>query len=929
MNTSRLSKLPRRIVRSGLLCTVLIASCRSDHDVSGPVTPPPRRLPLLAYASDTALMGDSGSVAFVGLPVETRSSGTRAIIRDATGRVVRVVAMTDGGFDPVPVAALPGDDLKIEIEGSEAGSPEALAGIVPARSKPRVVRTYPPHRRRDVPLNTRIVAVFSEPMNPELTSAGIVLLRDGTPVTGEVTLDGTIATFTPRDSLRPRTDYVLELGETVRDLDGDGLDEVVRIEFTTEQSPDSEPPVVERGSRVAAGWAHTCALNAAGRAFCWGDNSAGQLGDGTLATTSSPVAVLGDMRFTSIVAGGMHTCGLTRALEVYCWGGAREGTTPALLVGVPPLVFIASKFWHTCGLTGAGEAWCWGDNTGGQLGDGSPPDNGPWGDGVSGGPGPVIGGLRFTRLATGNAHTCGLVASGAAYCWGMNDERQLGVSSALYSTGPALVEGALQFVAVTAGISHTCGLTAGGETHCWGGTSRGDPGGASFAAISAGSFRTCALTGSGAALCWGEEISGRDWGGSGATSSVTPVEVAGGVPFVELDVGDKHACGLTALDAVHCWGHNENGQLGDGTALGWMPQKVVNVQFSSVHAGQQHSCGLSSGRVFCWGDGEWGQLGSGSRERAAAPIAVPGMVDVKTISTNGHRVCALTEAGDAYCWGETGIDALTNYPLYVLSPTHVTGGPFSELAVGRLHTCALTPQGAAFCWGDNAAGQLGADGTLSHSDSPIDVRGNITFRSLTAGSYHTCGVSIAGAAYCWGTNQLGELGNGTLGTTQDPQEVVGGHRFVSLSAGARHTCGLTDSGTAHCWGFNDRGALGRGHAIVQKYPSPQPVAGGIRFAAISAEYDYTCGVSTSGEGYCWGSNWWGRFATDARIDAFPAPKQINIPVPLASIATGSYHACGLMPLGTAYCWGEVHNGQLGRGHFGFRLSATAVRPYSQ
>jgi alpha-tubulin suppressor-like RCC1 family protein len=509
----------------------------------------------------------------------------------------------------------------------------------------------------------------------------------------------------------------------------------------------------------------------------------------------------------------------------------------------------------------------------------------------------------------------------------MNSAQQLGVGAVPYSTGPALVEGGRAFVAITAGAEHTCGLTAVGQAHCWGGSARGDPDGFVFTSISAGSYRTCGLASDGVAYCWGEEISGRDWGGRGASSNSTPVAIAGGASFVELDVGDAHSCGLTADDGVYCWGHNERGQLGDGMPLGWMAREVVTAQFSHVVTGQQHSCGLSSGSVYCWGDGEWGQLGTGSRDRSAVPVAVPGLVNVTRLSTDGHRICALTQAGDAYCWGEIVFDPVNYHPLFVLTPARVAGGPFVELAVGRFHTCALTAQGAAFCWGDNWHGQLGQGQTVPNSVTPLPVPGGITFRSLSAGGYHTCGVSLDGPTWCWGFNFDGELGDGTFDAGTGPRKVVGGHLFIALSAGARHTCGLTASGAAYCWGNNDRGSLGVGHDNVGGYPAPQEVSSGIRFATISAGQTYSCGVSTSGIGYCWGSNWWGRFATDVRIDAFPSPLRLDVPTPLVQIATGSYHACGLTPSGTAYCWGEIHHGQLGRGYFGYRLSAAVVRPY--
>ena len=124
-------------------------------------------------------------------------------------------------------------------------------------------------------------------------------------------------------------------------------------------------------------------------------------------------------------------------------------------------------------------------------------------------------------------------------------------------------------------------------------------------------------------------------------------------------------------------------------------------------------------------------------------------------------------------------------------------------------TCALTDTGLGYCWGENDGGQLG-DGTTEWHTIPGPVAGALHFVAISASSDHACGVTPSGEAYCWGLNVVGRLGNG-VGAQEYrfvPTPVLGGLRFTSVHAGGWFTCGLTTSGEAWCWGENLRGSLG-------------------------------------------------------------------------------------------------------------------------
>ncbi|OLC99583.1 MAG: hypothetical protein AUI89_08550 [Gemmatimonadetes bacterium 13_1_40CM_3_65_8] len=150
----------------------------------------------------------------------------------------------------------------------------------------------------------------------------------------------------------------------------------------------------------------------------------------------------------------------------------------------------------------------------------------------------------------------------------------------------------------------------------------------------------------------------------------------------------------------------------------------------------------------------------------------------------------------------TGLTGATSSAFNVVAPVSAV---VARVSAGFVHTCGVTSSGAAYCWGNNTVGELG-DGTYGTDRlTPVAVSGGLTFAAVSAGFYFTCGVTTSRPAYCWGDNPAGELGNGTTTNSTTPVAVSGGLTFVAVSAGDAHTCGVTPSGAAYCWGGNGYG----------------------------------------------------------------------------------------------------------------------------
>jgi alpha-tubulin suppressor-like RCC1 family protein len=199
----------------------------------------------------------------------------------------------------------------------------------------------------------------------------------------------------------------------------------------------------------------------------------------------------------------------------------------------------------------------------------------------------------------------------------------------------------------------------------------------------------------------------------------------------------------------------------------------------------------------------------------------------------------------------------------------VAGGlTFSSVSSGAVHTCALTAGGAAYCWGDNSKGQVGSNSTANTFVAPVAVAGGLIFTSIGIGDYHTCGVTTTGAAYCWGWNPTGQLGNNSTTNSLVPVAVAGGLTFSSVSGGFNHTSGLTPGGAAYSWGAP--GTLGNN--TFAESDIPVPVVGGLTFRSLSGAGGSTnCGLTTGGVVYCWGSNFQGALGigTTAGISLVP------------------------------------------------------------
>ncbi|MDH4044282.1 MAG: Ig-like domain-containing protein [Gemmatimonadota bacterium] len=308
------------------------------------------------------------------------------------------------------------------------------------------------------------------------------------------------------------------------------------------------------------------------------------------------------------------------------------------------------------------------------------------------------------------------------------------------------------------------------------------------------------------------------------------------------------------------------------------------------------------------------------------PFAVNLTVQQVRAAKMGSHTCAVTSGGP-YCWGSGSSgqlgDSTGTFPQDSVPGVVRRGLTFTQIAAGGNHSCGLTAAGVAYCWGNNGNGQLG-NNTTTRTDSPVPVSGGLTFSSLSAGIAHTCGL-VGTIAYCWGYDGNGQLGdNAALADRLVPTLVAGGLSWASVRPAGYHTCGVTTGGDAYCWGADFYGQLGNDSTLADQ-PTPVVVYGAKTWTQVDGGYYHTCGVDASGAGWCWGRNFDGRLGADTvavpRNSSQPTPRAVFGGLTWSTIQVGWFGSCGLTSVGSAYCWGYNYDGQLGSGAFdaGFPL----------
>lgn len=502
-------------------------------------------------------------------------------------------------------------------------------------------------------------------------------------------------------------------------------------------------------------------------------------------------------------------------------------------------------------------------------------------------------------VAAGGGFTCGRTTAGAAVCWGLNADGQVGVPTTTSTRRPVEVTGLSKGVA----------------------------------SVASGAAQACAVLDDGTVSCWGRNQGGVLGDGT-TTSSATPVKVTGLTDAVQVATASSHSCARNEAGAISCWGTNSSGALGDGTttnATKPVATKDLTEGAVDVATGTTHTCAVAGdGTVRCWGSNTFGQLGTGAAAAPSlTPVTVPGVADAVQVAAGSNFTCALTELGAVSCWGANTSGQLGNGTTKRSpTPVPVTGldAGVAGISAGNEMACARLSDGTARCWGSNAHGQLG-DGDVANAAEPQRVVGLKDVIAISAGAGvggHACAVTGDGAAHCWGVNAAGQLGSDASTSVPAPTAVAGEGKGAAIaSAGNGGSCAVTTKAAAVCWGGNDQGQLGTGKPGGSAVPVTVEglTAGVTKVDAGSPAGKERCAIQ-DGSVRCWGTT--SGSLGDGTTTSSATPVTVRGVSDARSIAVGTSHACALDGTQQVRCWGANGSGQLGDGTTATRTTAVSV-----
>ncbi len=631
-----------------------------------------------------------------------------------------------------------------------------------------------------------------------------------------------------------------------------------------------------------------------------------------------PASWARSLALVGVLAGALACDGAGKGTEQ---PGSKDGSEGAKQRSHSP-ISIAAGSGHACVLRESGKVACWGRNDQGQLGDGTTEDRS---SAVA-----VQGLADVVELALGRDHTCARRSDGAVLCWGSNARGQLGIGQAgAGSRRPVMVRGLSDAKAIASGDEHTCALRNDGPMVCWGDNRDGQLGNAAqpmwtepaplrtivdASVIAAGSRHTCALREGGKVICWGANASGQL--GDGTTEGHERASSVVALPaVVALAAAGSSTCAVGG-EGVYCWG-----AIADGSKTS-RPIKLTegsaNDPISEVALGPEHGCVRHrGGQVRCWGDNRDGRLGTGDFSSQARPVSVQLGGAASDLALGGRHSCALRADAKVLCWGDDAGGALGRGET---SQEQAPGGvrrvldisDAGALGTGDGFSCALRRSGEVWCWGRNELGQLGDGGPAADRFVPAPVDGIEDAVALAVGEAQACVARKTGAVACWGANDQGQLGRPAGEPLRRPVAVPKVESAISVSLGSAHGCAIQQGGAVLCWGSDAEGQLGDGAGA-----RGGKVANLGDAVALSSGRAHTCALRKSGAVSCWGSNVQGQLGNGAGAAQLKQPAHVPVTVAklgdASEVSAGPDHTCARKRDGQAVCWGRNDQGQLGSG----------------
>lgn len=730
---------------------------------------------------------------------------------------------------------------------------------------------------------------------------------------------------------------------------------------------------------------NSCAIDSDGIPYCWGDNSDGVIGDGTNDNALSPKAVdltgvLSGKTAKTLALGASSSCMIASDDKAYCWGdnfygqlGNGNNTSSTVPVAVSTAGVLSGKTIKsidtsddtTCVIASDDKAYCWGRGSFGVLANGGTAhSNVPVA--ITGG---ALGVKTVKALKVHEGTGCAIASDDKVYCWGWGGFGRLGNGAAANSSATVAVDFTGVLVGKTAKSlllsgSHACIVASDDQVYCWGYGGDGElghgaltnssvPVAVNTAGVLSGktiqklvgmSSGLCALASDNKAYCWGYGQHGALGNGVTGASSSVPVAVdtsgaLSGKTVSDIIGGDDNACVKTTDGHIYCWGEGFLGDKAPDTALETafptspdMTGALSGLTINQLSLGKFSACAIASdNHVYCWGDGSSGELGNGQEDAVNYPVAILGTESSDEVILDDKFKIVLD--GKVYIQRSNG-ELFSGALGSALSFQGDFGSSdiieMKSSSGGSKFFCALTDNEKLYCWGSNSQGILGIGSTGGTYGTPqsIDMTGVLSGKSIKSfalGQKFGCVIASDNHVYCWGVNMNGPLGDGTTNNSSSPvavdtSGVLSGINLSSIYIYEERACAISDAGKSYCWGVNN-GVFGDGGFGGSNSPVATDMTGVLNnkvIKSLSLNENNACALTTDGLAFCWGDGSEGELG-DASA---PGPRGSLVPVAvdmsgalsgktIKKISSNGYTYCAIASDDKAYCWGFGLDGSQG------------------
>ena len=665
-----------------------------------------------------------------------------------------------------------------------------------------------------------------------------------------------------------------------------------------------------------------------GTIWGWGDNTGGDLGDGTSTQRASPVE-MGSLD----VLQSPSAATITSSSGVYQANGniPLSASVPS---GSDPIVSVA--FYQGTTLIGRATTLpfsvTWTNVAAGTYSVTAVTTDT---EGYTTTSSPIL--LKVMRVgydsvAAANNNSFVVRSDGTVWAWGQNNLAALGTGSLNEQVGPTWVAGLPSVKSISVAGAHGLAITGSGSVWAWGDNVNGDlgigttvqtsiakqiPSLSNVVQVATGDLHSVALTSDGTVWTWGGNTSGQLGNGNNTASSV-PLQISPTVlnGVVSIAARGSETLALKSDGTVWSWGLNSTGQLGIGsTTNSNIPVQITSLSnVIAISVGAKHAGAVeANGSLWTWGDNSVGELGNNTLTQSTSPVQITTVTGITTIQLGDNVSSAIKSDGTVYVWGSNSAGQLgmgTTTAYYTIPQTAANWVKTYQFAFGSNHALGLGPNGSVLASGSQTNAQLG-NGTVSSTNltAPVGVQSLFGILGIANGNAHTLDFKNDGTLWAWGQNTLGQLGNDSITSSLVPVQASTLTTTVGVSAGTGFSLALGSDGSVSSWGSNSRGQLGIPIATTQRNV-PAIVVGLSGFVQVSAGSDFSAGLRSDGTVWLWGANNHGQLGIGTTTDN-SVPVQATGLSGIVQISAGSEHMMALASDGTVWTWGRGDNGELG------------------